>query len=106
MDNQPPQAQQVGWLQEDPQPTPAEYRKLMLGDLPNYRGLPHQSWSSHLRLLELAWAAYRVPPHDTVNLRNALLLSLVAMIDSANSMVGATSVQLPHYDELNPGSWI
>ena len=76
----PPQApggeQPQGWLQDDPQPSPAEYRKLMLSNLPEYRGPPKQSWNSHIRRLEMAWAAYRVPLHDTFNRRNTLLLSL------------------------------
>jgi hypothetical protein len=99
MDNQqpPPVQQGVGWLQEDPQPTPAEYRKLMLGDLPKYRGPPNQSWSSHLRRLELAWAAYRVPPHDTVNRRNALLLSLVGQAaEMASHLLGEAGLQLTY----------
>ena len=46
-----------GWLQDDPQPAPAEYRKLMLTNLPEYRGPRKQSWNSHIPHL----AAYRVP---------------------------------------------
>ncbi len=79
----------MGWLQEDLQPTPAEYRKFMLANLPQYRGLAHQSWNSHIRWLEMAWAAYRVPVHDTVNRNNALLLSLVGQAaEMASHLLG------------------
>ncbi len=49
----------------------------MLANLPEYKGPPQQSWNSHIRRLKMVWAAYRVPVHDTVNCRNALLLSIV-----------------------------
>jgi hypothetical protein len=50
-----------GWLHDDIQPAPGEYRKLMLANLPEYHGPPKQSWRSHVRCLEMAWAASRVP---------------------------------------------
>jgi hypothetical protein len=100
MENQPQQPQvpqDGGWLQDDPQPTPAEYRKLMLSDLPKYHGPLNQSWSSHVRRLELAWAAYRVPAHDIVNRRNALLLSLAGQAaEMASHLLGEAGLRLTY----------
>ena len=92
--------QPQGWLQDDPQPAPAEYRKLMLSNLPEYRGPPKQSWNSHIRRLEMAWAAYRVPAHDTLNRRNALLLSLAGQAAEMASHLFGEAGQALTYDQV------
>ena len=92
--------QAPGWLQDDPQPAPAEYRKLMLSNLPEYRGPPKQSWSAHIRRLEMSWAAYRVPPHDSLNRRNALLLSLVGQAAEMASHLFGEAGQALTYEQV------
>jgi hypothetical protein len=99
MDN--PQAQvganPQGGLQEDPNPAPAEYHKLMLTNLPEYKGPPQQSWNSHIHCLEMAWAPYRVATHDTVNRRNALLLSLAGQAaEMASHVFGEAGMNLTY----------
>ena len=69
----------------------------MLGNLPEYRGPPKQSWNSHIRRLEMLWAAYRVPPHDTINRRNALLLSLARQaVEMASHLFGEAGQALSY----------
>ena len=99
----PPQApgdQPQGWLQDDPQPPPAEYRKLMLVNLPEYQGPPNQSWNSQLRRLEMAWAAYRVPLHGTINHCNALLLSLAGQASEMASHLFGEAGQALSYEQV------
>ena len=89
-----------GWLQDDPQPAPAKYRKLMLSNLLEYRGPPKQSWNSHIRRLEMSWAAYRVPAHDTLNRCNALLLSLAGQAAEMASHLFGEAGQALTYEQV------
>ena len=72
----------------------------MLSNLPEYRGPPKQSWNSHIRRLEMAWVAYRVPAHDTLNRRNALLLSLAGQAAEMASHLFGEAGQALTYDQV------
>ena len=50
----------------------------------------------------MSWAAYWVPPHDTINRRNALLLSLSGQaVEMASHLMGEAGLNYT-YEQVRP----